>query len=69
MAQSTFPSLCLADSFPLGDGVLFRPISAATPHEPILQDARLVHEQAITLFALGANIKPELRLMDSPIHD
>ena len=59
----------LIDLLPLGEIGCAGAIGAAAASYPVLQDASLMKEQALAFFALGADIKADLGLIESGVHD
>ena len=54
--------LCLLEEyfFPLRNGRASGSVATSAPRQSILQNSRRVPEQALILFALGANIEADL---------
>ena len=47
---------------------MFGAVGARAAHDSILQDPGLMQAETLALFAFGANIEAELRLMMRPIY-
>ena len=68
MQQASLFRFFQVDPFPVGNGRLCGPITAAAPCKPILQDSGLVLEQALILGAFCADVEADLRFVECPIH-
>lgn len=69
MEQATLLHLGLVNLLPFGDAWSLGAVGVAAARHAVLQDSGLMAKQALGFFALGADLKANLRLIEAGVHE